>query len=160
MLEFLGKVAESTLNLTGIFYQQIAPTPKNDNNDVNSRLYEKKLKKAVEDNKPHIFQSGVLRTNCIDCLDRTNIAQYAYGLSALGLQLCTLDLIDDPNIDSKSDLANDLMTFYESMGDALAVQYTGSASHNKVSMQFELCGNYIFNFLIINYQLSHLFCIL
>jgi hypothetical protein len=33
------------------------------------------------------FQSGVLRTNCIDCLDRTNVAQYAYGLAALARQV-------------------------------------------------------------------------
>ena len=28
-----------------------------------------------------LLQSGVLRTNCIDCLDRTNVAQFAAGLS-------------------------------------------------------------------------------
>ena len=37
--------------------------------------------------KAPVFQRGVLRTNCIDCLDRTNVAQYAYGLAALGHQL-------------------------------------------------------------------------
>ena len=31
-----------------------------------------------------IFQRGVLRSHCIDCLDRTNVAQYAAGLAALG----------------------------------------------------------------------------
>jgi hypothetical protein len=27
------------------------------------------------------LQRGVLRTNCVDCLDRTNVAQFAFGLS-------------------------------------------------------------------------------
>eukprot|EP00798_Chlamydomonas_sp_ICE-L_P001338 gene1338-32695_t len=33
------------------------------------------------------LQNGILRTNCIDCLDRTNVAQFAYGLAAFGRQL-------------------------------------------------------------------------
>ncbi|KAL9680800.1 hypothetical protein QQ045_012579 [Rhodiola kirilowii] len=45
---------------------------------------------------PPCFQSGVLRTNCIDCLDRTNVAQYAYGLASLGRQLHALGLTDIP----------------------------------------------------------------
>lgn len=75
---------------------------------------------------------GVLRTNCIDCLDRTNVAQYAYGLAALGNQLHSLGIIDHPKIDLDDPVANDLMRFYERMGDTLAHQYGGSAAHNKV----------------------------
>lgn len=95
---------------------------------------------------PMTLQKGVLRTNCIDCLDRTNVAQYAYGLAALGHQLFTLGLIPSKNIDLNSTLADDLVSFYEIMGDTLAVQYTGSAAHNKVSFFFNLefcdCFNY------------------
>ncbi|KAM1155916.1 hypothetical protein ACFX11_027029 [Malus domestica] len=82
--------------------------------------------------KPSMFQSGVLRTNCIDCLDRTNVAQYAYGLAALGHQLHALGAIDSPRIDLDATLAEDLMGFYERMGDTLAHQYGGSAAHNKI----------------------------
>ncbi|KAL1533835.1 Phosphoinositide phosphatase sac1, variant 2 [Salvia divinorum] len=78
------------------------------------------------------FQSGVLRTNCIDCLDRTNVAQYAYGLAALGRQLHALGLTDNPKIDADSSIAAALMDMYQSMGDALAQQYGGSAAHNTV----------------------------
>ncbi|OEL34800.1 Phosphoinositide phosphatase SAC2 [Dichanthelium oligosanthes] len=49
--------------------------------------------------KPPKFQKGVLRTNCIDCLDRTNVAQYAYGLAALGHQLHALGSIESPELD-------------------------------------------------------------
>ena len=82
--------------------------------------------------KPPLFQKGVLRTNCIDCLDRTNVAQYAYGLAALGHQLHALGFIDVPKVDLDAPLAADLMVFYERMGDTLAIQYGGSAAHNKV----------------------------
>lgn len=79
-----------------------------------------------------MFQNGVLRTNCIDCLDRTNVAQFSYGLASLGHQLHALDMIDVPKVDLDSQLADNLMGFYEKMGDTLAHQYGGSAAHNKV----------------------------
>ena len=34
------------------------------------------------------MQTGIVRTNCVDCLDRTNTAQFMIGLNALGVQLC------------------------------------------------------------------------
>ncbi|KAJ0983764.1 hypothetical protein J5N97_002120 [Dioscorea zingiberensis] len=82
--------------------------------------------------KPPKFQKGVLRTNCIDCLDRTNVAQFAYGLAALGHQLHALGFIDVPKVDLDAPLADNLMTLYETMGDTLAFQYGGSAAHNKI----------------------------
>ncbi|AQL01376.1 Phosphoinositide phosphatase SAC2 [Zea mays] len=78
------------------------------------------------------FQKGVLRTNCIDCLDRTNVAQYAYGLAALGHQLHALGSVESPEVHLDSPLSRHLMHFYERMGDTLALQYGGSAAHNKV----------------------------
>ncbi|XP_031280386.1 phosphoinositide phosphatase SAC2-like [Pistacia vera] len=78
------------------------------------------------------LQNGVLRTNCIDCLDRTNVAQYAYGLVALGCQLQILGLINSAYIGLDDPLAVDLMDIYETMGDTLALQYGGSAAHNKI----------------------------
>ncbi|KAL5778854.1 hypothetical protein ACOSQ2_009591 [Xanthoceras sorbifolium] len=89
-------------------------------------------KKDNHDGAAPCFQSGVLRTNCIDCLDRTNVAQYAYGLAALGRQLHAMGLTDMPKVDSNSSIAAALMDMYQSMGDALAQQYGGSAAHNTV----------------------------
>ena len=84
--------------------------------------------------KSPMFQKGVLRTNCIDCLDRTNVAQYAYGLVSLGQQLHALGFIESSDIDLDNPLAEDLMKVYEAMGDTLALQYGGSAAHNKVTL--------------------------
>ena len=37
-------------------------------------------------------QRGVVRTNCVDCLDRTNTAQFAIGKCALAFQVNLLQL--------------------------------------------------------------------
>ena len=68
------------------------------------------------------LQHGVLRTNCIDCLDRTNVAQFAYGLTALGQQLHALRLTDTPSIEAQSSAARELMDMYEDMGNVLSRQ--------------------------------------
>jgi hypothetical protein len=88
--------------------------------------------------KPPKLQKGVLRTNCIDCLDRTNVAQYAYGLASLGHQLHALGAVESPEHDLDSPLAHHLMHFYERMGDTLALQYGGSAAHNKVLLHLSV----------------------
>ena len=41
-------------------------------------------------------QTGVLRVNCVDCLDRTNTAQYIVGKCALGHQLYALGVLPEP----------------------------------------------------------------
>ena len=42
--------------------------------------------------KGFMEQSGVLRTNCIDCLDRTNVGQFVVGMKFLTISLYTLGL--------------------------------------------------------------------
>uniref|UniRef100_A0A6M2F457 SAC domain-containing protein n=1 Tax=Populus davidiana TaxID=266767 RepID=A0A6M2F457_9ROSI len=161
VLLLLGKVAAYALTLTGFFYCQATSDLKlegcmdspftehaengnltsqynsNSYNEDGNNLEEKSSggNNAVNGNhsiKRPVFQMGVLRTNCIDCLDRTNVAQYAYGLAALGHQLNALGVIDNPKIDLDVPLADELMGFYERMGDTLAHQYGGSAAHNKI----------------------------
>ncbi|XP_052734267.1 phosphatidylinositol-3-phosphatase SAC1 isoform X2 [Vigna angularis] len=101
------------------------------NRDKETDTNHQNKKDNFSSDAPH-FQSGVLRTNCIDCLDRTNVAQYAYGLQALGRQLHAMGLTDVPKVDPDSSIAAALMDMYQSMGDALAQQYGGSAAHNTV----------------------------
>ncbi|KAF3439741.1 hypothetical protein FNV43_RR18019 [Rhamnella rubrinervis] len=161
VLLLLGKVAAYALTLTGFFYYQVTPALRSEGsgNKASSENVEeynlspqRHFDDEIEDahnserkpsggnniaNGNHSvketkLQSGVLRTNCIDCLDRTNVAQYAYGLAALGQQLHVLGVTDSPKIDLDSPLADDLMGFYERMGDTLAHQYGGSAAHNKI----------------------------
>ena len=89
------------------------------------------------------MQNGVARTNCIDCLDRTNAAQFVIGKRALGHQLHALGIISDTSIDYDTDAVN-LFTHmyaisktqsrrwpdkdfrYHDHGDTIAIQYGGS----------------------------------
>jgi len=105
------------------------------NREKEMKLTQQKKDEGTNSSAPR-YQSGVLRTNCIDCLDRTNVAQYAYGLAALGRQLHAMGLSDTPKIDPDSSIAAALMDMYQSMGDALAQQYGGSAAHNTVIILF------------------------
>ena len=125
----------------------LSPQRHYDTDDVDADNFERKLNggKHGASNvangdhsiKEPMLQRGVLRTNCIDCLDRTNVAQYAYGLAALGHQLHALGFVDKPKIDLDAPLADNLMGFYERMGDTLAHQYGGSAAHNKVIITYD-----------------------
>lgn len=116
----LSKIGSANETLNSYFKQ-----------DRESDNYEQ-IKKENGGSTASRFQSGVLRTNCIDCLDRTNVAQYAYGLAALGQQLQAMGLTDMPKVDADSSIAAILMDMYLAMGDALAQQYGGSAAHNTV----------------------------
>ncbi|XP_054783191.1 phosphoinositide phosphatase SAC2-like isoform X2 [Prosopis cineraria] len=161
VLTQLGGVAAYALKLTGIFYGEVIPIPSpegllqysSENKNISDQcvpeqacINEEGVAGQVEANnyhcnielhrdhrvKPQMFQAGVLRTNCIDCLDRTNVAQFAYGLVALGCQLQALGLTESSHINLDNPLAKELMAVYESMGDTLALQYGGSAAHNKI----------------------------
>ncbi|XP_060530474.1 polyphosphoinositide phosphatase isoform X2 [Cylas formicarius] len=71
-------------------------------------------------------QTGIIRTNCVDCLDRTNTAQFAIGKCVLGYQLCALGVLDSPILEFDTDCVRMLESLYEDHGDTLALQYGGS----------------------------------
>jgi hypothetical protein len=70
-------------------------------------------------------QSGVLRTNCMDCLDRTNVVQSACARTALETQLSAgsynIDLQHDPS-------TSWFNTLWADNGDAISRQYAGTAA--------------------------------
>jgi len=51
------------------------------------------------------MQEGVLRSNCIDSLDRTNAAQYVMGQVVFGHQMYAMGLSDTPYIPFDSQVA-------------------------------------------------------
>lgn len=72
-------------------------------------------------------QRGIVRTNCIDCLDRTNAAQFIICKEALSHQLRSLGFISpSTDLDYDSDLINILTEIFHDHGDTIAVQYGGS----------------------------------
>jgi phosphatidylinositol 3,5-bisphosphate 5-phosphatase len=76
----------------------------------------------VSDNTEVSYQTGIARVNCVDCLDRTNTAQFAIGKCVLGHQLYKLGFLKDPNILFDSDCVTMLESIYEDHGDTLALQ--------------------------------------
>lgn len=73
-----------------------------------------------------LFQTGIVRVNCVDCLDRTNTAQFSIGKCVLGHQLHKLGFINTPKLEFDSDCITMLESLYEDHGDTLALQYGGS----------------------------------
>ena len=78
------------------------------------------------------LQTGICRTNCIDCLDRTNAAQFSIGKKAFGHQLHALGVIPTPDLGFDSEVIDMLIEMYHDHGDTLAWQYTGSALVNRM----------------------------
>lgn len=100
VMESLNLIAESFIPLTGFFYH---------------------------DGKETMFQTGITRTNCVDCLDRTNTAQFAMGRCALAHQLHKMGFLKSPpRLEFDSDCVAMLESLYEIHGDTLALQYGGS----------------------------------
>ena len=75
-----------------------------------------------------------MRTNCVDCLDRTNVLQFFVGLEVLKQQLTALKLLPEPRLDFDSQVVAVLSELYDLMGDHLALQYAGSVAHKKYQL--------------------------
>lgn len=75
---------------------------------------------------PMTAQNGVARTNCIDCLDRTNAAQFVIGKRALGHQLHALGILGNTTVNYDTDAVNLFTHMWHDHGDTIAVQYGGS----------------------------------
>ncbi len=71
-------------------------------------------------------QRGIIRTNCIDSLDRTNAAQFCIGKVVLGHQMFMLGVSDTPQVPFDDDVMGLLMSKFEHMGNQVALQYGGS----------------------------------
>ncbi len=89
------------------------------------------IARAIHFDSPHPFseeraawrdtmslQNGICRTNCVDCLDRTNAAQFVFGKRALGHQLYALGVVDNPDLAFDSDAVNMLTEMYHDHGDS------------------------------------------
>ncbi len=77
-----------------------------------------------------LLQRGVLRTNCIDCLDRTNVGQFCYAKTVLIKQLRALGVELSPK--SLNDLLTLCMESWAKHGDEMAKQYGGSGAMHRL----------------------------
>ncbi|PWZ01757.1 hypothetical protein BCV70DRAFT_187632 [Testicularia cyperi] len=115
----LEDIAEETVETTRFFHS--GPEPSSVRNTNVLRAGAAKRRETI------LLQEGVARVNCVDCLDRTNAAQFVIGKAAFGHQLHALGLLDDPSLPFDSDAVNMLTEMYHDLGDTIAMQYGGSA---------------------------------
>lgn len=79
----------------------------------------------VSDEQTVKTQTGVLRTNCMDCLDRTNVVQSACARTILEAQLSAGSYSIDLQHDASTSWFN---TLWADNGDAISKQYAGTAA--------------------------------
>uniref|UniRef100_A0A1S3Y8H5 Phosphoinositide phosphatase SAC6 n=1 Tax=Nicotiana tabacum TaxID=4097 RepID=A0A1S3Y8H5_TOBAC len=73
------------------------------------------------------LQLGVVRTNCIDCLDRTNVTQSMLGRKMLEFQLRRLGTFDaEETISSHPNLDENFKILWANHGDDISIQYSGT----------------------------------
>ncbi|QYS99082.1 hypothetical protein H0G86_006230 [Trichoderma simmonsii] len=70
-------------------------------------------------------QQGVLRTNCMDCLDRTNVCQSSFAKHLLDLQLKEEGIDMSAQIDQETAWFN---TLWADNGDAVSKQYASTSA--------------------------------
>ncbi|KAL3082890.1 hypothetical protein niasHS_010692 [Heterodera schachtii] len=74
-----------------------------------------------------LLQHGVVRSNCVDCLDRTNVVQFGIGKVALGWQLYSMGFLALPwSLQLHSEVCRVFEEMFDEHGNTLAWQYAGS----------------------------------
>ena len=90
----LGDIAYKAVKKVGIFHNRptnyLQKLSGRGGTDQNRELLDSWHDKLGPGAETRMKQTGIIRTNCVDCLDRTNTAQFAVGLCALGFQLHAL----------------------------------------------------------------------
>ncbi|EIN13658.1 hypothetical protein PUNSTDRAFT_117371 [Punctularia strigosozonata HHB-11173 SS5] len=77
--------------------------------------------------KPVLLQTGVVRTNCMDNLDRTNVAQAAFAKWTLNRQLKAVGVMaEHDNVDNHEDLSFDFRFLWSNHADAISRAYSGT----------------------------------
>ncbi|PKY09176.1 SacI domain protein [Aspergillus campestris IBT 28561] len=79
----------------------------------------------VQSNTVLRTQAGIIRTNCMDCLDRTGVAQCAFAQWALERELQSEGIDLDLASDSSTQWFN---TLWADNGDAISKQYSSTAA--------------------------------
>lgn len=74
-------------------------------------------------------QTGVFRTNCIDCLDRTNVVQSLLAKRVLQIQLIKLSVIsENDSVETNYELHQVFRDMWADNGDFLSKQYAGTGA--------------------------------
>ena len=80
---------------------------------------------------PILKQKGVFRTNCMDCLDRTNVVQAYLAAENLAKILASLGVLNAPSVtelEGNSHFQNIYRNSWADHGNLIAVQYAGTGA--------------------------------
>ncbi|XP_023337807.1 phosphatidylinositide phosphatase SAC1 [Eurytemora carolleeae] len=78
---------------------------------------------------PLLRQTGVFRTNCIDCLDRTNVVQSMLARRNLQAILVRLGVLpDNARIENQISVEQLFKTVWADHADMISIQYTGTGA--------------------------------
>lgn len=87
-------------------------------------------------------QTGVVRTNCIDCLDRTNVTQSMIGRKILESQLKRIGTFSaNDSISAYPHFDRSFKILWANHGDEISIQYSGTPA---LKGDFVRCGNRTF----------------
>ncbi|XP_011079160.1 phosphoinositide phosphatase SAC6 [Sesamum indicum] len=83
-------------------------------------------------------QVGIVRTNCVDCLDRTNVTQSMIARKMLEFQLQRLGVFDaDETISKHPNFDDSFKVLWANHGDDISIQYSGTPA---LKGDFVRCG--------------------
>ena len=83
------------------------------------------------------LQQGVVRSNCVDCLDRTNVFQQVIGMAVLHKQLKEMGFKVKKPESEDYEIYGILTELYKQMGHILSCQYAGSLAHKQTINDLE-----------------------
>ncbi|CAL5373526.1 unnamed protein product [Camellia sinensis] len=99
--------------------------------DVRYLLLNEKSEKVEE-------QLGVVGTNCIDCLNRTNVTQSMLGQKMLKFQLRRIGIFDaEESISTHPNFDDNFKILWANHGDDISIQYSGTPA---LKGDFVRCG--------------------
>ncbi|KAI7895964.1 SacI homology domain-containing protein [Mucor mucedo] len=113
----------------GMRFENISKLSKSLHDDLSKIQY---FWEANGNNKENVYceQSGTFRTNCMDCLDRTNVVQSAFGRSVLNLQLMRFGISEYPEQGIKfyDEFERIFNNVWANNGDMISRMYAGTSA--------------------------------
>lgn len=140
VMQRLGKIGFNIVRVTGVFRSWRSARKSNYDNSYTMHLRQRTFNRHPSSSRIAGFrltngqwlQSGIVRVNCVDSLDRTNTAQFVLGKVALAFQLQALGVLIEPSLAYDTDAVRLLEQLYEDHGDTIALQYGGSQLVHRV----------------------------
>ena len=132
-LDQILECAKNMIDMCGIFYtgkpnrdSMVSVGSSGSEHDFFPTTYQR-------NDEGNLTQTGIVRVNCVDCLDRTNTAQFALGLAALCKQLQALGVTNRTELTYDMQCVRLLEDVYDNLGDTIALQYGSSYLVHRIS---------------------------